>query len=142
MRARIQALRAQVEQRVREKVRAALDAGAHETTGTELQPRASSSEELAEALDEPPVVARLMVEIRSDGSRTVARGMLQDELSGEQVSLVARGNSPLELALQLTRALVKAPLGAGQVARTLLKARAKAAASPVATEAPKQEESK
>jgi hypothetical protein len=142
MRARIKELREQVEQRVRAKVRAALDVGAQEPKGTELQPLGSRSQDLAEAADEPPVVARLMVEIRSDGSRTVARGALQDELSGEQVSLVARGNSPLELALQLTRALVKAPLGAGQLARTLLQARAKATAEPGIKDVPERQEPK
>lgn len=62
---------------------------------------------------EPPVVARLMIEIRSDGSRTIARGALQDELTGEQVAIEAKGNSPLELAAQLARSLVTAPLGLG-----------------------------
>ena len=60
------------------------------------------------------------MEIRSDGTRTVARGALKDELSGEQVSLVAKGNFPLELAAQLTRALVTAPLTAGQLAKAML----------------------
>ncbi len=62
---------------------------------------------------EPPVVARLMIEIRSDGSRTIARGAVQDELTGEQVAIEAKGNSPLELAAQLAKSLVTAPLGIG-----------------------------
>lgn len=62
---------------------------------------------------EPPVVARLMIEIRSDGTRTVARGALQDEITGEQVAIEAKGSSPLELAGQLAKSLVTAPLGLG-----------------------------
>lgn len=72
-----------------------------------------SSEALEAPPPEPPVVARLMIEIRSDGSRTIARGALQDELTGEQVAIEAKGNSPLELAGQLVKSLVTAPLGLG-----------------------------
>ena len=75
--------------------------------------------------DEPPVVARLMVEIRSDGSRTIARGALQDELSGEQVAIEAKGNSPLELAGQLAKSLLTTPLSSGAVRRAMLAARRK-----------------
>ncbi len=60
----------------------------------------------AEAL---PVVARLVVEIRSDGRRTVARGGVEDHLSGERVSVEARADSPLELAAALTRMLLSSP---------------------------------
>lgn len=137
MRQRIRDLKDKLENKVRDRVRAAIDsatnaalsaaAGASdETANTGLQAR--SKDDLVAAEDEPPVVARLMVEIRSDGSRTIARGALKDEMSGEQVSLVARGNSPLELAAQLTRALVTAPLTAGQLAKAMLQNRAKAAA--------------
>jgi hypothetical protein len=59
--------------------------------------------------DEPPVVARLVVEIRSDGSRTVARGAVEDLTHGERVALEARGDSPLQLALALARALTQLP---------------------------------
>jgi hypothetical protein len=61
---------------------------------------------------EPPVVARLLVEIRSDGSHTIARGALQDELSGEKLAIEAHGASPLELAAQLTKQLAKTVLSA------------------------------
>lgn len=72
-----------------------------------------TSSALAEQQPEPPVVARLMIEIRSDGSRTIARGAVQDELTGEQVAIEAKGNSPLELAGQLAKSLLTAPLGLG-----------------------------
>lgn len=59
--------------------------------------------------DEPPVVARLVVEIRSDGMRTIARGALEDTLRGERTALEARGDHPLQLALALARSLARLP---------------------------------
>lgn len=76
--------------------------------------------DLSEPEPEPPVVARLMIEIRSDGTRTIARGALQDELSGEKVAIEAKGNSPIELAGQLAKSLVTAPLGLGALGKALL----------------------
>jgi hypothetical protein len=58
---------------------------------------------------EPPVVARLVVEIRSDGSRTIARGAIQDASLGQEVAVRAEGTTPLSLALSLVKAMVKAP---------------------------------
>jgi hypothetical protein len=58
---------------------------------------------------EPPVVARLVVEIRSDGTRTIARGALEDTLHGERTAIEARGDSPLQLALALARSLTQIP---------------------------------
>jgi len=58
---------------------------------------------------EPPVVARLIVEIRSDGSRTIARGAMEDVVSGQRTSIEARGDSPLQLALALARSLTQLP---------------------------------
>ena len=51
--------------------------------------------------DELPVVARLVIEVRSDGTRTVARGGLEDHSTGQRVSLEAKGGTPLELSAQL-----------------------------------------
>jgi hypothetical protein len=59
--------------------------------------------------EEPPVVARLVVEIRSDGSRTIARGALEDAQHGEKVAIEARGDSPLQLAIALARSLTQLP---------------------------------
>ena len=74
-----------------------------------------------ESTNEPPVVARLVVEIRSDGSRTIARGAVEDVVNGQQTTIEARGNSPLQLALQLARALTQLPrLGARSAVRGLL----------------------
>ena len=50
---------------------------------------------------EPPVVAQLIVELRPDGSHTIARGLAEDVAQGERVQIEAEGRSPLELALSL-----------------------------------------
>jgi hypothetical protein len=57
----------------------------------------------------PPVVARLVVEVRSDGSRTIARGGLEDLTTGQRVTIEARGDSPAMLALALARSMLKLP---------------------------------
>ncbi len=70
---------------------------------------------------EPPVVARLVVEIRSDGSRTIARGAIEDVASGQRTTVEARGDSPIQLAVALARALTQLPrLGARSAIRGLL----------------------
>jgi hypothetical protein len=73
---------------------------------SELVPAAPDELEHA---DEPPVVARLVVEIRSDGTRTIARGAIDDAHRGERVAIEARGDSPIQLALALARALTQLP---------------------------------
>jgi len=70
---------------------------------------------------EPPVVARLIVEIRSDGSRTIARGAIEDVATAQRATVEAYGTSPLQLALSLARALAQLPrLGARSAVRGLL----------------------
>lgn len=70
-----------------------------------------------------PVVARLVVEIRSDGRRTVARGAMEDAATGQGVAVEARGDSPVKLAMSLARAMFSLPaLGRG-AARAFLRAR-------------------
>lgn len=70
---------------------------------------------------EPPVVARLVVEIRSDGSRTIARGALEDVVNAQRATVEARGDSPIQLAIALARALTQLPrLGARSAVRGLL----------------------
>lgn len=82
------------------------------------RPRPAST--LAERPGDPPVVARMIVEIRSDGSRTVARGALEDVASGERVAIEARGTTPLALALSLTRSLAALPSLARHAAKALV----------------------
>ena len=77
--------------------------------------------EIGDGDDELPVVARLVVEIRSDGRRTIARGAAEDVASGQRVAIEARGDSPMQLAMALARSLVKLPgLGARRAVRGLL----------------------
>jgi hypothetical protein len=84
-----------------------------------LQP--ALDERVDRAAGEPPIVARLVVEIRSDGSRTIARGALEDASAGQRVAIRAEGATPTALALSLARALFQAPMfSARAVARALL----------------------
>jgi hypothetical protein len=70
-----------------------------------------------EAKREPPVVARLVVEIRSDGSHTIARGAAEDAQTGERVSVQAEGATPLALILSLLKSALELPT----LARTFAK---------------------
>ena len=91
-----------------------------DSTKTELIARSPDERELERA-DEPPVIARMIVEIRSDGSRTIARGALEDAQRGERVAIEARGDSPIQLAIALARSLTQLPrLGARSAVRGLL----------------------
>ena len=44
-------------------------------------------------------------------------------MSGEQVSLEAKGSTPVQLAAQLAKSLLTTPLAAGQLARAMIEAR-------------------
>ena len=99
-----------------------------------VRPAEGEHEDL-EAANEPPVAARLVIEIRTDGTRTVARGAIEDAILGERIAVKVEGQTPLELAMALAKALVDAPLGAfkkgpsllGSAARALLPGRKKRA---------------
>ncbi len=73
--------------------------------------------------EEPPVVARLMVEIRSDGSQTIARGAMEDIASGERVAVEARGTTPMQLAASLARTIFATPLLAKTAVRAVLESK-------------------
>src|SRR5207248_10872370 len=77
--------------------------------------------EIRTATAEPPVVARLVIEIRSDGSRTIARGMAEDVAQGERVQVQAEGATPLQLVLSLVKSLRDVTVLARNFARGLLK---------------------
>lgn len=98
------------------------DSSAPPLDGRVVETRTSHTD-LAEEAGLPPVVARMVVEIRSDGSRTVARGALEDMASGERVALRADGSTPLALASALAKSLLKTPLFAKQAVRALLQPR-------------------
>ena len=70
------------------------------------------SEALDAADDELPVVARMVVEIRSDGTRTIARGAIEDRLGGQAVGVEAQADSPLELSRALAKMVLSAPFAA------------------------------
>jgi hypothetical protein len=76
-----------------------------------------------QASEDLPVVARMVIEIRSDGSRTVARGALEDVVLGQRVAVQAEGSTPLALAISLARSMVKVPSLARGAARALLAGR-------------------
>ena len=70
---------------------------------------------------EPPVVARLVIEIRSDGSRTIARGLAEDVARGEKVQIDASGATPLQLLFSLLKSLKDLPALARSFSKGLLK---------------------
>jgi hypothetical protein len=72
-------------------------------------PGRERDDRLRNAPIEPPVIARFMVEIRSDGLHTVARGALEDRISGESHAVEAHGTTPAALAFSLARHLVTLP---------------------------------
>lgn len=82
-----------------------------------------SSAEAVEKPEDPPVVARMVVEIRSDGTRTIARGAIEDVSSGERAAIEAKGTTPMALAASLTKSLLTIPaLGVSQLAKSAVKA--------------------
>jgi hypothetical protein len=73
--------------------------------------------------EEPPVVARMIIEIRSDGTRTIARGALEDIVSNERVKIEASGGSPMQLAASLASNLLSTPFMIGRAAERVIKNR-------------------
>jgi hypothetical protein len=80
---------------------------------------------LATEPEEPPVVARMVIEIRSDGTRTIARGALEDAVSGERVAVEAKGTTPMALAASLAKSIFTAPMLARNAVRALIESRLK-----------------
>jgi hypothetical protein len=73
--------------------------------------------------EEPPVVARMIIEIRSDGARTIARGALEDIVSNERVKIEASGGTPMQLAASLASNLLSTPFMLGRAANAVIKNR-------------------
>jgi len=69
----------------------------------------TSGQGLPATVEELPVVARLIVEVRSDGTRTIARGAMEDAASDTRVAIEASGGNPLELAMGLAKSIFAAP---------------------------------
>ncbi|MEZ4452717.1 MAG: hypothetical protein R3B09_24870 [Nannocystaceae bacterium] len=72
------------------------------------------------ATPEPPVVARMVIELRSDGTTTIARGAIEDTVRGETVAVEAKVGSPLELPGALAKMLLSTPALAGEALRAAL----------------------
>lgn len=85
----------------------------------------SSKSAPIERADEPPVVARLVIEIRSDGRRTIARGAMEDASIGEKVAIQAEGTTPLALAMSLAKSIFSVPALASTAMKAMLAARRK-----------------
>lgn len=68
----------------------------------------------------PPIVLRMVIEVRSDGTRTIARGAIEDQRAGERVQIKIDNFSPLVLGREITRALLSVPSIAKRAARTML----------------------
>lgn len=85
-----------------------------------LQNRPEAEDRLQKEQDLPPIVARMVVEIRSDGSRTIARGALEDRQTGESVALHVDAPTPLALVKELSKAMLKTPVLAKEAVRGLL----------------------
>jgi hypothetical protein len=83
----------------------------------------TDSGQVPQAYEEPPVVARMIIEIRSDGTRTIARGALEDVLSDERVKIEASGGSPIQLAASLASNLLSTPFMLGRAANAAFKNR-------------------
>ena len=83
----------------------------------------TDSGQVPQAYEEPPVVARMIIEIRSDGTRTIARGALEDVLSDERVKIEASGGSPIQLAASLASNLLSTPFMLGRAANAVIKNR-------------------
>jgi hypothetical protein len=82
-----------------------------------------TSDARVESANEPPVVARLVVEIRSDGSRTIARGAMEDLHTGQKVGIEAKGDSPISLAMAMAKSMFRTPALARTAVRALLPGR-------------------
>ncbi len=87
--------------------------------------KGKKSDALMERPDDPPVVARMIVEIRSDGTRTIARGALEEVAGGERVAIEAHGTTPMALAASLAKTMFNAPMLAKHAVKALLAARSK-----------------
>jgi hypothetical protein len=92
-----------------------------ERRSTPSQPLVGPAVESLEKEPELPVVARLVVEIRSDGSRTVARGAMEDASTGMKAAVQAEGRTPLELAMGLAKSLLTAPQFARDIKQMALR---------------------
>lgn len=91
--------------------------GFKDALGRSNSSKAESGPVPARGAPEPPVVAQLMIEIRSDGSHTIARGALHDLRSNESAHVHAEGKTPQQLIASLLGSLLSLPAGTFQKLR-------------------------
>jgi hypothetical protein len=75
------------------------------------------------SFDTLPVVARMVVEIRSDGTRTIARGALDDRTSGQQIAIELSPSSPWAMAKGIAKLLLATPSTARSAVKSVLRRR-------------------
>jgi hypothetical protein len=67
----------------------------------------------------------MVVEIRSDGLSTIARGALEEVVSGQRVAIEAKGTTPVALAASLAKSMFGARVLARQAWSSLISRRLK-----------------
>ena len=92
-----------------------MSAGRNDDDDDRPLPTRRAGDALAPEPEEPPVVARMIIEIRSDGTRTVARGAMEDARTGERVSVQAEGSTPMALAASLANHGLTVTVRSGQI---------------------------
>lgn len=71
---------------------------------------------MSSADEDLPIVSRIVIEVRSDGTRTVARGAAEDPEG--KVGLEVRADSPVELVTALVKLMLQVPALAATSFRT------------------------
>lgn len=87
-----------------------------EDDGKEL---VSPAQDAVATEEDLPVVARLVVELRSDGRRILARGAISNEPTGERAAVEAVADSPLALMRMLARQMAQLGISAISPRRSL-----------------------
>lgn len=85
---------------------------------------------MSSADEDLPIVSRIVIEVRSDGTRTVARGAAEDPEG--KVGLEVRADSPVELVSALVKLMLQVPA----LAATSFRAGRKRQVSPDALPTP------
>lgn len=83
---------------------------------------------MSSADEDLPIVSRIVIEVRSDGTRTIARGAAEDP-SGK-VGLEVRADSPVELVTAMVKLMLQVPALATTSFRTGRKRQAEPDALP------------
>ena len=71
--------------------------------------------------EELPVVMRMVIEVRSDGVKTMARGAVEDVINDHKVAIELPAMSPLQLSAALSETIGKTLLDTPGLAKAALK---------------------